>query len=53
MRWWSVSLRHGDAVIVFRVQAVSSESALVVVSRWPAMRSYSVVSVRDEGLVAA
>lgn len=51
--WWLVCLRRGPVAVTFRVRAASSEGAIVNVNQWEHAREYSIVSVRDEGMVMA
>ena len=53
MHSWLITVRHGSVVVAFRVRAVTSEQAMDMVARWSHADRYSVVSVRDEGLVTA
>ena len=53
MRWWLITVRHGSVAVAFRVRAVSSDQAVGMVARWSHADRYTIVSVLDEGLVAA
>lgn len=53
MHSWLITVRLGSVAVAFRVRAVSSDQAVGMVARWSHADRYSVVSVRDEGLVTA